>query len=223
MPKPKVIIFDVNETLLDLAALKTSVSRAIGGQEELLALWFSTMLHYSLVETLTDTYHTFGEIGTAALMMVAESRGIQIEQDVAKAAIVTPLHTLPAHAEVADAMQQLRAQGYRLVSLTNTGADGAETQLKNARLAQYLEKRYSIESVKKYKPNPAPYQMVIEDLRIEPTDTMMVAAHAWDLMGAKNVGLQTAFIQRPGTMLYPNVARPDYVVKDLQALATALR
>jgi 2-haloacid dehalogenase len=222
MPKPTVIIFDVNETLLDLAALKASVGQALGGREDLLPLWFSTMLHYSLVETLTGTYHNFGEIGTAALMMLAQSRGIELEETAAQAAIVTPLHTLPPHAEVATAMQLLRAQGYRLVTLTNTGAAGADTQLNNAGLTQYLEKRYSVESVGKYKPDPAPYRMVLEDLGIAAADTMMVAAHAWDLTGAKNVGLQTAFVQRPGTTLYPNVARPDWVVKDLQALAAAL-
>ena len=67
MPKPKVIIFDVNETLLDLAPLKTSVGKALGGRKEFLPLWFSMMLHYSLVETLSEHYHSFGEIGTAAL------------------------------------------------------------------------------------------------------------------------------------------------------------
>jgi 2-haloacid dehalogenase len=222
MPKPTVIIFDVNETLLDLTALKASVGQALGGREDLLPLWFSTMLHYSLVETLTGAYHNFGEIGTAALMMLAQARGIELEQEAAQAAIVTPLHTLPAHAEVAAAMQQLRAQGYRLVALTNTGATGADSQLSNAGLSPYLEKRYSIESVGKYKPDPAPYRMVLEDLGLATAETMMVAAHAWDLAGAKNVGLQTAFVQRPGTMLYPNFARPDYVVKDLQALVAAL-
>lgn len=67
MPKPKIIIFDVNETLLDLAPLKTSVGKALGGREEFLPLWFTTMLHYSLVETLSGSYHSFGDIGSAAL------------------------------------------------------------------------------------------------------------------------------------------------------------
>lgn len=52
---------------------------------------------------------------------------------------------------------------------------------------------------------------------------MMVAAHAWDLAGAKNVGLQTAFIARPGTALYPNVEQPDYVVNDLPQLVELLQ
>ena len=50
----------------------------------------------------------------------------------------------------------------------------------------------------------------------------MVAAHAWDLAGAKAVGLQTAFVQRPGTVLYPLAARPDYVVENLQQLVDLL-
>ena len=62
------LIFDVNETLLDLAPLKTSVGKALGGREELVPLWFSTILHYSLVETLTGSYHSLGEIGTASLV-----------------------------------------------------------------------------------------------------------------------------------------------------------
>ena len=72
MLQPKAILFDVNETLLDLAPLKVSVDDALGGRRDLLPLWFSTMLHYSLVETLSGSYHSFGEIGTAVLMMVAE-------------------------------------------------------------------------------------------------------------------------------------------------------
>ncbi len=56
MTKPKVLFFDVNETLLALAPLKVSVGAALGGREDLLPLWFTTMLHYSLVDTLTDNY-----------------------------------------------------------------------------------------------------------------------------------------------------------------------
>jgi len=65
--------------------------------------------------------------------------------------------------------------------------------------------------------------MVIHDLSVRPEEVLMVAAHAWDLAGAKNVGLQTAFIARPGTALYPNVAKPDYVVNDLPELVKRLR
>lgn len=221
--KPKVIILDVNETLLDLTALKTSVGKALGGREDLLPLWFSTMLHYSLVETLSDNYHSFGEIGVAALMMVAETQGIELEYEDAKTAIVTPLRSLPPHPDVVAGLKSLNEQGFRIVSLTNSSAVGVETQFRNAGLTDLVSKRYTVESIKKYKPHPDTYRMVLQDLGVRPEDVLMVAAHAWDLAGAKNVGLQTAFIARPGKTLYPNVAGPDYKVDDLLQLAKLLQ
>ncbi|MDF1741340.1 MAG: haloacid dehalogenase type II [Verrucomicrobiales bacterium] len=222
MSRPKVIILDVNETLLDLAPLKKSVGEALGGREDLLPLWFSTMLHYSLVETLSGSYHDFGEIGTAALMMVAKTRDIDLEYDEAKTAIVTPLRSLPAHPDVAPALKALSEAGYKIVSLTNSSTPGVKTQLENAGLTDLVEKRYSIDTLKKYKPHPDTYQMVLDDLGVAPENVLMVAAHAWDLAGAKNVGLQTAFVARPGAATYPNVAAPDYVVNDLSELVKQL-
>lgn len=222
MPAPKVIVFDVNETLLDLAGLKKSVGEALNGREDLLPLWFSNMLHYSLVETLSGEYHDFGEIGTAALMMVAEREGIELDQESAKVAIVNSLRSLPAHPDVREGLERLSDQGFRLVSLTNSSKVGVETQLSNAGLAELFEKRYSIDQIKKYKPHPDTYQMVLDDLGVQPGEVLMVAAHAWDLAGAKNVGLQTAFVKRPGATLYPNVQKPDVIVKDLNELADVL-
>ena len=222
MPRPKVIFFDVNETLLSLDPLKKSVGEALGGRDDLLPLWFSTMLHYSLVETLSDNYHSFGEIGTAALMMVAETQGIELDYEDAKEAIVTPFHSLPPHPDVVESLKTLKKDGFRIVSLTNSSAVGMETQFKNAGLTDLFEKRYSIETIKKYKPHPDTYRMVLDDLGVKPEEVLMVAAHAWDLAGAKNVGLQTAFVSRPGKTLYPNVARPDYVVNDLSVLVRCL-
>ncbi|WP_372754229.1 haloacid dehalogenase type II [Labilibaculum sp.] len=223
LPKPKVIVFDVNETLLDLSPLKKSVGDALNGREDLLPLWFSTMLHYSLVETLSNNYHAFGEIGTAALMMVAETQGISMKYDDAKTSIVTPLRSLQAYPDVVPGLIALNKDTFHIVSLTNSSAKGVETQFINAGLTDYFEKRYTIGSIQKYKPHPDTYQMVLKDLGVKPEEVLMVAAHAWDLAGAKNVGLQTAFIARPGKTLYPNVDEPDYIVKNLTELVKILQ
>jgi 2-haloacid dehalogenase len=223
LPKPKVIVFDVNETLLDLSPLKKSVGEALKGRVDLLPLWFSTMLHYSLVETLSDNYHPFGEIGTAALMMLAKTQGIDMKYEDAKTSIVTPLRSLQAYPDVVPGLKELNKDTFQIVSLTNSSAIGVKTQFINAGLTDYFEKRYTIGSIKKYKPHPDTYKMVLEDLQVKPEEVLMVAAHAWDLAGAKNVGFQTAFIARPGKVLYPNVEKPDYVVKNLLELVSILQ
>ena len=50
----------------------------------------------------------------------------------------------------------------------------------------------------------------------------MVAAHGWDVAGAKQAGMQTAFIARPVKALYPLAKQPDYIVKNLEELALLL-
>ncbi|MFG0290275.1 MAG: haloacid dehalogenase type II [Rhodopirellula sp. JB044] len=222
METPQLLIFDVNETLLDLAPLKTSVGKALGGREDLLPLWFSTMLHYSLVETLSDQYHDFGEIGTAALLMVAESQGVELTEEEAMQAIIPTIRSLPPHPDVVQGIQRLKEAGYRIVSLTNSSSAGVEAQFRNAGLTELFERRYSVDMVGKFKPHAATYAHVLADLGVKPHQAMMVAAHAWDLAGAKNAGLQTAFIKRPGKTLYPNVSKPDVIVADLNELANQL-
>ncbi|MDO6572102.1 MULTISPECIES: haloacid dehalogenase type II [unclassified Gilvimarinus] len=218
-PTPKVIIFDVNETLLDLTSMRASVGKALGGRDELLPLWFSTMLHNSLVTTTTGDYHDFGQIGVASLLMVAQNNNIELSAENAKTAIVEPLLSLPAHPDVKSGLQSLKAQGFKIVSLTNSSNNGVKTQFANAGLTDYFDNRYSIEDIQIYKPDLRAYHWALEQLGIEPQEALMVAAHGWDIAGAAKAGLQTAFVARPGKALYPLAQKPDYIVNNIQELA----
>ncbi|GGW79853.1 hypothetical protein GCM10007391_10840 [Alteromonas halophila] len=57
---------------------------------------------------------------------------------------------------------------------------------------------------------------------VEPQEALLVAAHGWDIAGAKQAGWQAAFISRPGKVLYPLALKPDYNISDLPALAKQL-
>ena len=48
-----------------------------------------------------------------------------------------------------------------------------------------------------YKPNPEVYLGAVRMLDAEPGDVMMVAAHAYDVDGARNACLRTAYVFRP--------------------------
>jgi 2-haloacid dehalogenase len=52
---------------------------------------------------------------------------------------------------------------------------------------------------------------------------MMVAAHGWDVGGAKRAGMKTAFVTRKGQALYPLAPAPDLMVSDIGALATKIK
>ena len=115
--RPKLLVFDVNETLLDLNAMKERVAEALDGRGDLLPLWFTTMLQYSLVAAVGDNYGDFGAIGSAAMMMVARNHGIELSREAAREAM-TPIRSLPPHPEVAAALGQLKQAGFRTCTLT---------------------------------------------------------------------------------------------------------
>lgn len=219
---PAVIFFDVNETLLDLKPMRTSVGQALGGRPELLSLWFSTMLHYSLVETSIEQYHDFGTVGTAALMMVARANGVDLTEAQARAAIVTPITRLPAHADVHSGLQALKSKGYTLVALTNSSRNAVQAQMMFAGLDGFFTDYLSSETLNSYKPNLAVYTWAAQQRGVATEDALLVAAHGWDIAGAQRAGLRTAFVARPGQSLYPLASAPDFVVSDLQALAEQL-
>jgi 2-haloacid dehalogenase len=219
---PRTLIFDVNETLLDLTPLKATVGKALDGRDDLLPLWFTTMLHYSLVHSLTDDYRDFAHIGVGALMMIGETMAVPIDVEVAEAAIIEPMRHLPPHADVEPALRGLRTDGFRLMALTNSSREGVYAQLGNAGITGLFDHVLSTEDVHAFKPDPRPYRYALHVAGASPGEVLMVSAHAWDLVGAHAVGLQTAFVSRPGATMYPNVERPDHVVADLSELATTL-
>ncbi|MFB3430271.1 MAG: haloacid dehalogenase type II [Phycisphaerales bacterium] len=217
--RPKVIFFDVNETLLDLESMRASVGEALGGRQELLPLWFSTMLHYSLVDSATGRYHGFGDIGVAALMMVAETNGVEITEDEARESIVTPLRSLPPHPDVKAGLEALKKEGYTLVSLTNSSNKGVQTQFENAGLTHFFDKRLSIEDIQLYKPHAETYRWAAEQMGVRPEETMMVAAHGWDIAGAKAAGMRAVFVARPGKAQYSLGLPADHSVETITELA----
>ena len=84
---PRVIFFDINETLLDMQAIKTGLAAVLNGDEALVDLWFANLLHHSLVDTMSAQFHDFIDIGAAALTMVAHGKGIALDKAKAKATI----------------------------------------------------------------------------------------------------------------------------------------
>ncbi len=219
--RPEILFFDVNETLLDLTKLKESVGRALNGKEELLPLWFTTMLQYSLVETVGNQYEDFGVIGAATLKMVAANNEIELSLEDAKKAI-TPITSLEPHPEVKDALGKLKEDGYRLVSLTNSSNSAVEKQFTYAGLLDLFEERLSIEDLGKYKPHVDTYNWAARKMGVKPEEAMLIAAHGWDIAGATWAGWRAAFVSRPGQQQYPLAKSPEIAGPDLKIISEKL-
>jgi 2-haloacid dehalogenase len=213
----RVCVFDVNETLLDLGALDPHFERVFGEASARQA-WFGQFLALWLTEMLTGEYTNFGTIGGGALEMVAKRQGVDLS-DEDKQRILGDMQELPPHPEVEDALGRLRDAGIRLAALTNSTQQVADAQIDNSGLRDYFEQVLSADTVQRLKPAPEPYRMAAESLGVEVGQVRLVAAHAWDVVGAMRAGCAAAFVARPGMVLNPLAARPGVVGTDLREVA----
>ena len=148
----RILVLDVNETMLDVNALEPHFARAFG-DGQVLKEWFSNVLLYSNVVTVAGPYSDFGAIGGAALDMTAVAHGKTLSAD-DRSRILQGMLTLPAHPDVKGGLQRLKDAGFRMVTLTNSAPAGVAQQLKNAGLSEFFERAFSVDAVKHFKPAP---------------------------------------------------------------------
>ncbi|MBA2517686.1 MAG: haloacid dehalogenase type II [Solirubrobacterales bacterium] len=217
---PRVLAFDVNETLLDLSALDPHFESAFG-DAALRGQWFAQMLQLAFVGGLTRSYVNFSEAQRAALEMLARRTGRTVDEGTA-AQIAATMRNLPSHPEVAGALARLGDAGFRLVALTNSTAEVAHDQLANAGLAGHFDDAISSDEIRSLKPAPAPYHLVAERSEVPIGEVRLIAAHAWDVAGALAAGCSAAFVARPGMVLSPLGPQPDVVGADLDEVAAKI-
>ena len=213
----KLIVFDVNETLLNLTALDPEFERVFGSSR-IRTDWFGQVLLNSMVACLTGKYDDFGKIAGSALDMTAQKYNVALLPE-DRAAILGGIRRLPAHADVRAGLDRLKEAGFRLFTLTNSPPQVVDAQLQNSGLSGYFEKSFSVDSVRKFKPDAEVYRMAARELGVPAGQIRLVAAHDWDVAGALTAGCAAAFIARPGKVLNPLMPEPDIVGKDLLEVA----
>lgn len=194
MKTPRLLAFDVNETLLDVSALSPRLQSAVG-DEVTLGEWFGRMLHGSLVANHLGRYRPFSEVGVDALVWLAARKGLDLERSAASE-VVAGMLELPAHPEVAAGLEALTSCGVRIVALTNGSPDAVAAQLSHAGLRPYFDRLLTVEAVGRFKPAPEVYLHAAAICDVAIDEMAMVAAHDWDIAGAQSVGAIGCFVSR---------------------------
>jgi 2-haloacid dehalogenase len=221
MSEQPIIVFDVNETLLDLDALHPTFDR-IFGDPAALRLWFANLITYSEALTLAGVYVPFTDIGAAVLRMLAATRDLAVS-DADAAELTDRFATMPPHPEVPDALRRLRDHGFRLFTLTDNTLAISGRQLEHAGVIDAFERRFSVdETVRRHKPAPEAYRSVETALEVDPGDICLIACHVWDTIGAQSAGWQAGLILRQGNAPLDVGPQPDYIGKNLDVIADQL-
>src|SRR6202050_1091819 len=219
MSKP-MIVFDVNETLLDLETM-TPIFERIFGEKFAMRLWFANLILYSEALTLAKVYVPFTEIGAAVLQMLADTRGVNIAA-ADKKELTDKFATMPPHPEVPAALRKLRAAGFHLFTLTDNLLEVQTRQLQHGGIIDLFERRFSADGVKHHKPSRQAYAYVERELGVQQCQLCLIACHTWDTLGAVAAGWEAALIRRVGNDVLGVGPQPRIVGADLNDVADQL-
>jgi 2-haloacid dehalogenase len=222
----RAIAFDVFGTLLDW---RSGISRAfhssgVTGDPEALADAWRARYRPILAEVNEGArpWGDFDELHLVTLDDLLGEHGLELGLD-ARRALVGAWHRLDPWPDVRGGLEALRRD-----HVTTTLSNGHVALLVD--LARHGDLRFdcmiSAELMRAYKPAPEVYRGAASLLGLGPSELMLVAAHPWDLEGARAAGLRTALVRRPLEYGPGSPVREDpgteLVVDDLPELAARL-
>jgi 2-haloacid dehalogenase len=222
----RALVFDVFGTLVDW---RTGIAEAFsssglsGDPAELADDWRGR--YVPILAEVNDEkrpWGSFDELHLITLDDLLRERGLDAS-DETRRRLVAAWHTLDPWPDVRDGLEHLRSK--RVVATLSNGSVAMLVDL-----ARHGDLRFdcvlSAELAGVYKPDPAVYLTGASLLALEPGEVMLVAAHPWDLKGARNAGLRSALVRRPlefGPDTQPrDDPDADHVVDDLPELAVRL-
>jgi len=207
------VLFDINETVLNLNQLKPKFAHAFG-DESVLGLWFSTLLHSSTVCAITGLKTEFAALAGDSLDNVAARKGINLPSTV-RDDILATFASLNAHDDIKPALTKLRDNGYQTIAFSNSSLALIKKQIENAGLNSYFDQVVSVEETGSFKPDPKVYQFVADHLAQPISALRLVATHDWDTHGAISAGMLAAYIDRSSAPYHPQYLKPSIVENNM--------
>jgi 2-haloacid dehalogenase len=213
------VLFDLNGTLVDPAVLAQPLGDS-GADEALVQAAFGDAVSQAMVLTITGAEMVpFAELIVAGLRRRLAMAG---RDPSAAAAAAGGRGGRRASPPPPAALETLRGVGLRLGVLTQSSPEAADAVLRFAGLRDRLELVVSVTEAGAFKPDPRPYRLAVERTGAAPEEVALVAAHWWDVAGAKRAGLRTGWVARQDLVLPESVPEPDARGRDLVEVAQAL-
>jgi 2-haloacid dehalogenase len=219
--RPAVLVFDVNETLSDMAPVADRFAE-INADPGLARTWFSSLLRDGFALAVNDVNPSFAALAAEQLRVLLGPLDLNRHLDDAVSHVLGGFAELNCHPDVTVGIHALSALGLRLVTLTNGATSVAQRLLDDAGLIDAFELLLSADRAGFWKPNPRAYAYALSRCGVQAAEAMLVAVHPWDTDGARRAGLSSAWVNRTGAN-YPSYFRaPSVEVGSLAALADQL-
>ncbi|PZN50619.1 MAG: haloacid dehalogenase type II [Proteobacteria bacterium] len=212
-------VFDAYGTLFDVHAAVRKHAAAIGPDGQLLSeIWRAKQLEYSWVRTLMGTYTDFWQLTEQALDY-AYSRVPSANKALRTDLLHAYMH-LDCYPEVPSVLKSLKMSGAKLAILSNGSPSMLEAAVRSAALDTVLDEVFSVDRVRRFKTDPAVYEMVTSAWRLYPEAVSFQSSNRWDIAGATRAGFRTVWINRADMPdEYPDLP-PGLILPSLEALAS---
>jgi len=214
---PKVLVFDVNETLSDMTPLSRRFTD-VGADPALARVWFASLLRDGFALTVVGSPAGFAVLGSSVLSdLLAQEPGVD-DTDGAVDHIMSGFLALALHPDVEPGIRSLRKIGLRLVTLSNGSRAVADRLLASAGVSHEFEQLLSVEDAGIWKPAAQAYEFAARSCQVGLQEMMLVAVHPWDIDGAARAGMLTCWINRSGRSYPSYFTSPDVTVVGLDDL-----
>ena len=192
-----LLVFDVNETLSDMAPLVARFEE-VGAPGRLADLWFAGLLRDGFALTVGGENPSFARLAAEGLRM--QLSGASIDGDVEEAVdhVMAGFSELHVHPDVPEGVRRLADLGVRLVTLTNGSTTSLNACCRRPALSTASSRSLSVEQAGVWKPAPGAYAYALERCGVEAAAAMLVAVHPWDTDGARLAGMTSAWVNRAG-------------------------
>ena len=205
--RPEAVAFDIIGTVFSLEPLRPLIIR-LGLPPAGLEGWFAAGCRDAFAISAAGDFEPFSKVLESALdQVLAEQRLDPLQSD--RKALVEHLESLDARADARSAFEMLNQAGIPVLALSNGAKSSTRALLTRAALDGLVQHIVSVNEVKLAKPRPEVYRYAAERAKVEPKRLAVVAAHPWDIHGAKAAGCVAAYLDTecpyPSTMRKPDM------------------
>jgi 2-haloacid dehalogenase len=200
-PAPRAVLFDAYGTLFDVYSVGLTAEQLFPGAGDRLGrLWRSLQIDYTRLASMGGAYQPFWDLTRAALQAAAEQLGLSLSAE-AEAQLMNQYRHLSAFPENRAVLQALKERGIPTAILSNGDPEMLAIAVRSAGFGELLDHVLSVHATRRYKTDPAAYQVGVDALGLPARDMLFVSSNGWDAIGATWFGYQTLWVNRTGAPL----------------------
>ena len=217
-PTPRAVLFDAYGTLFDVYSVGLTAGQLFPGQGEALArLWRDKQIEYTRLVSMSGPahYRPFWALTRDALGFSAEALGLTLTPE-AELRLLNAYRHLSVFPENHGVLQALKDRGIRTGILSNGDPEMLDVTVKSAGLGGLLDQVLSVHATRRYKTDPAAYQVGVDALGLPAREVLFVSSNGWDAIGATWFGYTTLWVNRQGAPLERLGTAPHHTGRTLR-------